>query len=227
MHRAEGAHLHGKELPLVSAFQCKYHLTSDIIGHGHLAAPAVAGLAAYLMSLDQYRVQLLVPGSVARNVRDLIKSLAYARLPDQPVVLWNGIDSREIYCPVRRDAGSSGCPARNATSPISPPVQTKTPGSRPNPVIPGQSPKVTATSSSNSPLPSNAAGSLTITVHSSSDSFSLMIDPSATTTATVTLASGSNSLPSDSSISFNDPYTYTLTISLSGSTATTVTFTDG
>ena len=56
-----GAHLHGKELPLVSAFQCKYHLTSDIIGHGHLAAPAVAGLAAYLMSLDQYRVQLLVP----------------------------------------------------------------------------------------------------------------------------------------------------------------------
>jgi len=51
---------------------------------GDLAAPSVAGLAAYLLSLDQYRMQLLVPGSVARNVRDLIKSLAYGSPSSQP-----------------------------------------------------------------------------------------------------------------------------------------------
>jgi len=66
----------------------------------NLASPAVAGLAVYFMSLDQYRVRLQVPGSVARNVRDLIKSLAYARLPLQPAVVLNGIDSRQIACPV-------------------------------------------------------------------------------------------------------------------------------
>ena len=85
------------------------------------------------MSLDQYRVQFLVPGFVARNVRDLIKSLAYARLPLQPTVVWNGIDSRQFQCPVRRDAGSSGCPARNTTVPIVPP--TVTPSSNPLPGI--------------------------------------------------------------------------------------------
>ena len=138
-------------------------LTSDDIGRRHLAAPAVAGLAAYLMSLDRYRSQLLVQGSVAKEVRDLIKSLAYARLADQPVVLWNGIDSQDIYCPVRRDAGSSACPAQNTTSPIGPPVpvHTKTLGGppTPKPAIQGQSPKVTATSSSNPSPPSNAVGS--------------------------------------------------------------------
>src|SRR6266568_9452946 len=103
-----------------------------------LAAPAVAGLAAYLMSLDQYRAQILVARSVAKNVRDLIKSLAYARLALQPVVAWNGIDSRQIQCPVRRDARSPGCPALNNTSPVVPPPRT----------TPGQPPKVTVTSSS-------------------------------------------------------------------------------
>ena len=66
----------------------------------NLASPAVADLAAYFMPLDQYKVRLQVPGSVARNVRDLIKSLAYARLPLQPAVVLNGIDSRQIACPV-------------------------------------------------------------------------------------------------------------------------------
>jgi len=188
--------------------------TSDDIGH--LAAPAVAGLAAYLMSLDQYRVQLLVPGSVARNVRDLIKSLAYARLPLQPAVVWNGIDSQQIYCPVRRDTRSPGCPAQNTTSPIGPPVHS-TPGSLPtHPTIPGQPPKVTTTSSSNPPPPSNAAGSLTITVHSS-----FVMDPLPTTSA----AGSSNALPSSiatdsSSTTDGESFTSALTISPSRSTAT-------
>jgi len=95
------------------------------------------------MSLDQYRVPLLVPGSVARNVRDLIKSLAYARLPYEPAVAWNGIDSRQFQCPVRRDGGSSDCLARNTTI-VLPAHGT----------IPGQSPEVTVTSSSSSSPPS-------------------------------------------------------------------------
>jgi len=177
-------------------------LTSDDIGRRHLAAPAVAGLAAYLMSLDRYRSQLLVQGSVAKEVRDLIKSLAYARLTDQPVVLWNGIDSQEIYCPVRHDAGSSACPAQNTTSLIGPPVpvHTKTPGGppTPKPAIQGQSPKVAATSSSNPSPPSNAVGSLTIMVPSSFDSlyFSLVRGPLATTSTTVTLAGSAGPIPS-------------------------------
>ena len=114
-----------------------------------LASPAVAGLAAYFMSLDQYRTRLQVPGSVARNVRDLIKELAYARRALQPAVVWNGIDSRQIQCPVRRDA-SSGCPASNTTLPIGPPPQTRPPT------------KGTATSSS-SALSSLPGGGLTIT----------------------------------------------------------------
>ena len=180
-------------------------LTSDDIGRRHLAAPAVAGLAAYLMSLDRYRSQLLVQGSVAKEVRDLIKSLAYARLTDQPVVLWNGIDSQEIYCPVRHDAGSSACPAQNTTSLIGPPVpvHTKTPGGppTPKPAIQGQSPKVTATSSSkssNPSPPSNAVGLLTIMVPSSFDSlsFSLVRGPLATTSTTVTPAGSAGPIPS-------------------------------
>jgi len=140
--------MNGVEHPSVSPFNADI-LTSDGVGNDDLAAPAVAGLAAYFMSLDQYRQQIQVPGSVARNVRDLIRSLAYARSPLQPVVAWNGIDSRQIQCPVRRDAGSSGCPVRNTTSvipPQSPPSQgPKSISSSSSPfstiaVIPPQSP---------------------------------------------------------------------------------------
>jgi len=119
-----------------------------------LAAPAVAGLAAYLMSLDEYRAQLLVPGSVGRNVRDLIKSLAYARLPLQPAVVWNGIDLRQIQCAVRRDAGSSGCPARNTTVSIAPP--TVTTNSHPSSSIATRPSTLTSSSSWNSKLPSSS-----------------------------------------------------------------------
>ena len=104
------------------------------------------------MSLVQYRVQLLVPGSVARNVRDLIKSLGYARLPRRPTVVWNGIDSRQFQCPVRRDARSSECPAWNTT--ILFPTG--------HGILPGQSPKVTVTSSSSSPPPSVVSSQFTV-----------------------------------------------------------------
>jgi hypothetical protein len=149
-------------------------LAFDDIGRGNLATPAVAGLAAYFMSLDQYRVQLQVQGYVARNVRDLIKSLAYARLPLQPAVVWNGIDSREYLCPVRRDAGSSGCPARNTT--IVPPAHGTTLPSSSKissfSIVTGLS--ATSSGSSNSP-PSSMTPIVSTTSHESG--VSLMISP--------------------------------------------------
>ena len=172
-------------------------LTSGDIGRdaGHLAASAVAGLAAYFMSLDQYRGQLLVQGSVARNVRDLIKSLAYPRLPNQPAVVWNGIDSAEIYCPVRRDAGSSGCPARNTTSSIFPP--------------PTQTPKRPL----NRPPPKTATGTST----TSGSTSSIATDTSTTSSS----SSLSSIITTDSSTTSNrESFTLTLTISLGGSTET-------
>jgi hypothetical protein len=75
VHPDSRVRLFNQEHPLVSPFQ-GISLAFDDIGRGNLAAPAVAGLAAYFMSLDRYRVQLQVQGYVARNVRDLIKSLA-------------------------------------------------------------------------------------------------------------------------------------------------------
>jgi len=156
-------------------FQYRYHQLLMALDTGTSAAPAVAGLAAYLMSLDQYRVQLQVPGSVARNVRDLIKALAYARLPLQPAVVWNGIDSREIYCPVRRDAGSSGCPTRNTTLPIGPPA---TPKSKPR-------------------LPSTATGTSTTSLTSSSSA------PTSSITMSSTTSSGGESFTSTLTISLS------------------------
>ena len=70
-------------------------------------------------------------------MRDLIKELAYARRPLQPAVVWNGIDSRQVQCPVRRDA-SSGCPVVNTTLPFGVPPYT----------IPSRTPKPMTTSSS-------------------------------------------------------------------------------
>jgi len=163
-------------------------LTSDDIGLGDLAAPAVAGLAAYLMSLEKYSVRLQVPGSVAKNVRDLIRSLAYERLPFQPVVAWNGIDSRQIHCPVRRDTESSGCPARNTTLPNAPPV---IPISNPSP--PSTATGTSVASSSSSPTSSTMTAS----------SISSIVSDSSTTTSS---HGGGESL------------TATLTISLGGST---------
>ena len=73
-------------------------------------------------------------------MRDLIKELAYARRPLQPAVVWNGIDSRQVQCPVRRDA-SSGCPVVNTTLPFGVPPYT----------IPSRIPKPMMTSSSSAP----------------------------------------------------------------------------
>ena len=180
-----------------AALSMQMSLTFDNIECGDLAVPAVAGLAAYFMSLDQYSVQLLVPGSVARNVRDLIRSLAYARLPDQPMVIWNGIDSREIYCPVRRDVGSSGCPAQNTTLPITPPV---TPIHNPPP----HGTTTSVKSGSTPPSPSTLTGKHTSTVTPGS------IPPLSSTTTDSTTPNGGYSLTFQMTISDHDGHKSTL-----------------
>nr|RBQ83629.1 hypothetical protein FVER53263_12244 [Fusarium verticillioides] len=53
------------------------------------STPAVAGLAAYFLSLDSLRPRLQVPGSVARNVKALIQEHHYTRVSGGPKVAWN------------------------------------------------------------------------------------------------------------------------------------------
>ncbi|KAF5637945.1 hypothetical protein F52700_4648 [Fusarium sp. NRRL 52700] len=53
------------------------------------STPAVAGLAAYFLSLDSLRPRLQVPGSVAKNVKALIQEHHYARVSGGPKVAWN------------------------------------------------------------------------------------------------------------------------------------------
>jgi hypothetical protein len=59
---------------------------------GKIASPIVAGVAAYLLSLDRFREQLQVPGQVAKQVKELVQSLAYPRLPDGPIVVFNSVN---------------------------------------------------------------------------------------------------------------------------------------
>lgn len=54
------------------------------------SAPTVAGIAAYLLSIDP---SLRVPGRAAQLVARLIWQLAYARVLDGPPVVWNGADA--------------------------------------------------------------------------------------------------------------------------------------
>jgi hypothetical protein len=69
-----------------------YSITSKI------ATPAVAGVAAYFLSLEQYWSRLRVRGQVAANVKKLIVELAHSRILDQPLVVWNGEDPRGLSC---------------------------------------------------------------------------------------------------------------------------------
>ncbi|KAF4777788.1 hypothetical protein HER10_EVM0007506 [Colletotrichum scovillei] len=62
------------------------------------AAPAVAGVIAVWLSQDEHKARLQVPGSVATNVKEMVKSLAYSRVEGEPAVIWNGIDPRNFRC---------------------------------------------------------------------------------------------------------------------------------
>ncbi|KAK1689609.1 peptidase S8/S53 domain-containing protein [Colletotrichum godetiae] len=88
------------------------------------AAPAVAGVIAVWLSQDEHKARLQVPGSVATNVKEMVKSLAYSRVEGEPAVIWNGIDPRGLACSApgssagrrRQAAPSGGAGACQATS---------------------------------------------------------------------------------------------------------------
>lgn len=72
----------------------KTDITMEITGTS-FAAPAVAGLAAYLLSVEKFQAVLKGNGKVserAQNMKDLIVSLAYIRGFGSQKSVYNGID---------------------------------------------------------------------------------------------------------------------------------------
>ncbi|CRG84196.1 Sexual differentiation process putative subtilase-type proteinase isp6 [Talaromyces islandicus] len=77
-----------------------------------MAAPAVAGLAAYFMSMPDFQAEIQQPGQVAKNVKGLITRLAYPRHGNVPV-LWNRENGDSCVNFQRRDGSSAkACSAR-------------------------------------------------------------------------------------------------------------------
>jgi hypothetical protein len=69
------------------------------------ASPIVAGVAAYLLSLDMYQEELRVPGQVAARVRDLLMDLSWPRMEGGAPVVWNRATFEEGSCSRRRERG--------------------------------------------------------------------------------------------------------------------------
>ncbi|KAI9756102.1 MAG: hypothetical protein M4579_003989 [Chaenotheca gracillima] len=95
------------------------------------AAPAVAGLAAYLLSLDGLASQLQVKGQAAQKVKDFIANEAWPRTCNGQKVLWNLIDGnspgtppprdrlkRQVACSISSSSASSSTTSTAATSTI-------------------------------------------------------------------------------------------------------------
>ncbi|KAK0373722.1 hypothetical protein CLIM01_08936 [Colletotrichum limetticola] len=125
------------------------------------AAPAVAGVIAVWLSQDEHKARLQVPGSVATNVKEMVKSLAYSRVEGEPAVIWNGIDPRGLACSApgssagrRRQAAPSGgagsCQATSVASAA--PTSTSVPEAPTSTSVPA--PTSAAPSSSGSAQPS-------------------------------------------------------------------------
>ena len=83
------------------------------------AAPAVAGLAAYLLALGEYP-ELYQTGKVAENMRRLLMDMAYQRVPGGGQVVFNGqgaICSRPSSAKFRRqDLSGEACSAVSSTT---------------------------------------------------------------------------------------------------------------
>ncbi|KAG8161763.1 hypothetical protein KVR01_008750 [Diaporthe batatas] len=85
------------------------------------AAPAVAGLAAYLLALGEYP-ELYQTGKVAENMKKLLIDMAYQRVPDGGQVVFNGqgaVCSRPGSAKFRRqDLSGEACSAVSSTTTI-------------------------------------------------------------------------------------------------------------
>ena len=76
-----------------------------------VAAAAISGLSAYLMSSQQYGPNIRSgAGSMSKKVKDLIVQLAYARVPGGPICAFNGAywDTNPA-CQGRRRKRDGGC----------------------------------------------------------------------------------------------------------------------
>ncbi|KAK2027498.1 subtilisin-like protein [Colletotrichum zoysiae] len=110
-----------------------------------VAAPAVAGMVAVLLSQEKYRGRLQVPGKVAANVKQLVRELSYNRFGggDTPVA-WNGEDGVECQSnPGGLQARAGSCVINRTSTAIPAPTQTAVP----NPVIPPNPPATPSASS--------------------------------------------------------------------------------
>ncbi|KAL0937333.1 subtilisin-like protease [Colletotrichum truncatum] len=123
------------------------------------AAPAVAGLAAYLLALGEYP-ELYQSGKVAENMKKLLIDMAYQRVPDGGQVVFNGqgaVCSRPRSAKMRRqDLSGEACSVVSSTSTIQPtPTGTKPPSSTaaPSKAPPTTTSKPPATTSAPPPPP--------------------------------------------------------------------------
>ncbi|UQC86198.1 uncharacterized protein CLUP02_11698 [Colletotrichum lupini] len=126
------------------------------------AAPAVAGVIAVWLSQDEHKARLQVPGSVATNVKEMVKSLAYSRVEGEPAVIWNGIDPRGLACSApgssagrRRQAAPSGgagsCQATSVASAA--PTSTSVPKAPTSTSVPAPTSAAPSSSASAQPSP--------------------------------------------------------------------------
>ncbi|KAI3545169.1 hypothetical protein CSPX01_05119 [Colletotrichum filicis] len=126
------------------------------------AAPAVAGVIAVWLSQDEHKARLQVPGSVATNVKEMVKSLAYSRVEGEPAVIWNGIDPRGLACSApgssagrRRQAAPSGgagsCQATSVASAA--PTSTSVPEAPTSTSVPAPTSAAPSSSASAQPSP--------------------------------------------------------------------------
>lgn len=93
------------------------------------AAPAVAGLAAYLLVLGEYP-ELYQTGKIAENMKTLLTNMAYQRVPDGSQVVFNGqgaVCSRPSSAKFRsHDLSGEACSAVSSTTTL-PPTSTSAP----------------------------------------------------------------------------------------------------
>jgi hypothetical protein len=92
-----------------------------------LAVPQVAGVAALILSDPGFYGYTHVAGSVASDIRSIIQKFSYPRLPDEPIVIWNGVDNYDCCgCLRRRDNSSSQCSKSSNSTAISTSTTTNT-----------------------------------------------------------------------------------------------------
>jgi hypothetical protein len=85
-----------------------------------IASPQAAGLAALILSSPSFYGYNYERGQVARNVKEIIRNLAYERTLNEPPVIWNKVNN--YLCLGPQDEGSSPCSRSSTTTSSSTPT---------------------------------------------------------------------------------------------------------